>query len=209
MPSVRTTLLFATSALVLLIIPGPVVFYTIARSIHQGRHAGLASVVGAAIGDLTHVIAATLGLSAMLLVSAFAFRTIQLAGGLYLIYMGVQALCVARASQQYMPPPQTLPAILRQSILVSLLNARTALFFLAYLPQFVDASDASGAVQMLVLGAVFVLLGMLTNAVYALAASTASARLRGSQTLQLQRYIAALTFLALGVSALLSARVAR
>ncbi len=135
-------LAFITAAMALLLIPGPVVLYTVARSINQGRRAGFVSVLAAGIGDLCHVIAATLGLSAILLSSALAFSIVKYAGAAYLIYLGVRTLMTRPdPDQQISAPPQRLMRIFSQGIVVSVLNPKTALFFLAFLPQFVQPSS--------------------------------------------------------------------
>lgn len=139
MPNLPTLALFALASLALLAIPGPVVLYTVARSIQGGRRAGFASCGGVALGDFVHVLAAAVGLSALLLSSALAFQVVKFAGAAYLIYLGIKTL-LDRSGDAGLPEaaPRPLPQVFRQGIVVAALNPKTALFFLAFLPQFVD-----------------------------------------------------------------------
>jgi threonine/homoserine/homoserine lactone efflux protein len=171
MPTAASLELFALAALGLLIVPGPAVTYIVTRSIDQGRSAGLVSVLGIHTGSLVHVAAATLGLSAILASSALAFTTVKYLGAAYLVVLGVRTwldrgeddrLTVARAS---------LRRVYGQGFVVNLLNPKTALFFLAFLPQFVDPARGAAAGQILLLGAAFVGLGMLSDSTYALVAA--------------------------------------
>lgn len=206
MPDISTILLFSVAATALLLIPGPVVMYTVARSIEQGRRAGLVSVVAAGIGDLCQVAAATLGLSSILLSSALAFTVIKYAGAAYLIYLGIQTLRTPKtAHDTALPEPQPLRHIFLQGVAVSVLNPKTALFFLAFLPQFVHPAQGSVSLQIFVLGLLFVCLGVIFNCVYALVAGSISAWLRRSRAyLWAQRYVAGGIYIALGVATALT-----
>jgi threonine/homoserine/homoserine lactone efflux protein len=202
MPSPATLALFVVAALALLLIPGPVVLYTIARSISQGRRAGLISVLGAGLGNMTHVLAATLGLSALIASSALAFSVVKYAGAVYLVYLGVRTL-VARneATSAAAVAPQPLSQIFAQGVTVSVLNPKTALFFLAFLPQFVVPGHGATSLQILILGSLFVGLGILTDSSYALLASALGGRLyRAPAALRFQRYFAGGVYIALGVA---------
>lgn len=132
-------LLFVTGAVVLLVIPGPAVTYVVSRSIWHGRATGLVSVLGIVTGTLCHVVAATLGLSALLVSSTRAFEIVKYLGAAYLVYLGIRTLSrndaewLAEASGE-----RRLLRIFSQGLVVNLLNPKTALFFLAFLPQFVD-----------------------------------------------------------------------
>lgn len=208
MPTTASLVLFGVAALSLLLIPGPVVLFTIARSIQHGRSSGLISVLAAGLGDLVHVLAATLGLSAILLSSAVAFNLVKYAGACYLIYLGVRALLAK-------PRPQAAPAvssasprrIFFQGLMVSALNPKTALFFMAFLPQFVAPARGSAPQQVLILGLVFVGLGVLTNSLYALAAGTARDRLVANRRfLRAQSRISGLIYIGLGITTALAGR---
>ena len=179
MPSASTFLLFGLAALGLLVIPGPAVLYIVTRSIHQGRAAGLVSVLGVATGSLVHVAAAALGLSALLVSSALAFEAVKLLGAAYLIWLGIRTLR-GRAEDDPTEGAEAakLSRAYTQGVVVNVLNPKTALFFLAFLPQFVDPDAGRPAPQMLVLGALFVTLGVLSDGTYALVASRLGGWLR-------------------------------
>jgi threonine/homoserine/homoserine lactone efflux protein len=205
MPSTSALLLFTLAALALLVIPGPAVVYIVTRSIHQGRAAGLVSVLGVATGSLVHVAAAALGLSAVLMSSAVAFEAVKLGGAGYLVWLGVRAL---RGGKEEDPPgsaPARLTRAYAQGVVVNVLNPKTALFFLAFLPQFVDPDAGRPAPQMLVLGALFVTLGVLSDGTYALVASRFGAWLRTRRTFaRNRRYVSGGVYIALGAAAALS-----
>ena len=183
MPSSSTLALFAVAAVTLLVIPGPAVLYIVTRSVDQGRAAGLASVCGVHVGTLLHVAAAALGLSALLVSSATAYDTVRWLGAAYLVWLGVRRLLArdedvleAAAGPDARRPG--LGRIFAQGVVVNVLNPKTALFFFAFLPQFVDTSRGSVPFQVVVLGAAFVLLGLLSDGAYALLASTGAGWLR-------------------------------
>ncbi|MCG8352775.1 MAG: LysE family translocator [Chloroflexales bacterium] len=206
MPNLTSLTLFATTALVLLLIPGPVVLYTLARSINQGRRAGLISVVAVGVGDFCHVLMATAGLSAILLTSATAFNLVKYAGAAYLIYLGIRTLRTRdKAANVEHIVAASLSRIFSQGLIVSVLNPKTALFFLAFLPQFVDYSQGNAIIQILTLGTLFVLMGMATNSVYALASATASSWIKGNRAFQRgQKYFAGGAYIVLGVATAVS-----
>jgi threonine/homoserine/homoserine lactone efflux protein len=183
MPETSTLALFAVAAVTLLLIPGPAVLYIVTRSVDQGRAAGLASVCGVHVGTLLHVAAAALGLSALLVSSATAYDTVRWLGAAYLVWLGVRRLLArdedvpeAAAGSDARRPG--LGRIFAQGVVVNVLNPKTALFFFAFLPQFVDTSRGSVPFQVVVLGAAFVLLGLLSDGAYALLASTGAGWLR-------------------------------
>ncbi|MHB1318876.1 MAG: LysE family translocator [Anaerolineae bacterium] len=203
MPELPVILLFLSAALVLFLMPGPVVMYTVARTLAQGRAAGLVSVLAAAIGDLTHVLAAALGLSALLASSPLAFQLVRYAGAAYLVFLGVRTW-LSREAQggPGIVPQQPLRRVFGQGVLVAVLNPKTALFFLAFLPQFVRPGRGTVALQILVLGALFVLLGMVMNTLWALAAGAVSSfASRGGQAGRASRTLAGGVYVALGVVA--------
>jgi threonine/homoserine/homoserine lactone efflux protein len=179
MPDTATLAVFAVAAVTLLVIPGPAVLYIVGRSVGQGRAAGLASVCGIHVGSLLHVAAAALGLSALLVSSALAYDTVRYLGAAYLVWLGVQRLL---ARDEEAGPAgaarERLGRILAQGVVVNVLNPKTALFFFAFLPQFVDPSAGSVPLQVAVLGATFVGLGLVTDSAYALLAATGAGLLR-------------------------------
>ncbi len=181
MPSLTTLLLFTMASLALLAIPGPAVTFIVARSIQQGRRAGLVSVLGVHAGSVVHVAAAALGLSALLASSAVAFTVVKFVGAGYLLYLGVQQLRRPREADDA-PAPEPVPhgRLFRQGAVVNILNPKTAIFFLAFLPQFVAPGHGAVWVQITVLGLVFIALGAMTDSGYAVAAGAVGARLRRS-----------------------------
>jgi threonine/homoserine/homoserine lactone efflux protein len=182
MPEGSTLVLFAVAAVTLLVIPGPAVLYIVTRSVDQGRAAGLASVCGVHVGTLVHVAAAALGLSALLVSSATAYHAVRWLGAAYLIWLGVRRLLARDDDTQAAPGPGTrrhgLRRIFAQGVVVNVLNPKTALFFLAFLPQFVDVSRGSVPFQVVVFGVAFILLGLVSDGSYALLASTGAGWLR-------------------------------
>jgi threonine/homoserine/homoserine lactone efflux protein len=202
MPALSTFGLFFVSALALLIIPGPAVLYIVGRSIHLGRRAGLASVLGIAGGSLVHVGAAALGLSAVLLASSLAFSVVKYAGAAYLIYLGVRTLLGAAREQTDAPRTDRLHRIMAQGLVVNILNPKTALFFFAFIPQFVDPRRGPVAQQILWLGGLFVLLSLCTDATFALLAGTVGRGLqRHSGFRRNQRYVTGGIYVTLGLTA--------
>jgi len=180
MPEVSTLALFTLAAITLLVIPGPAVLYIVTRSVDQGRAAGLASVCGVHAGTLVHVAAAALGLSALLVSSATAYHAVRWLGAAYLIWLGVRRLLARDEAAAAGPGPRRLGLrrIFAQGVVVNVLNPKTALFFFAFLPQFVDTSRGSVPFQVLVFGVAFVLLGLLSDGAYAVAASAGAGWLR-------------------------------
>jgi threonine/homoserine/homoserine lactone efflux protein len=181
MPEPSTLALFAVAAVTLLVIPGPAVLYIVTRSVDQGRAAGLASVCGVHVGTLVHVAAAALGLSALLVSSATAYDAVRWLGAVYLVWLGVRRL-LARdddlAAAGSGNRRTGLGRIFAQGVVVNVLNPKTALFFFAFLPQFVDTSRGSVPFQVVVFGVAFVVLGFLSDGAYAVAASTGAGWLR-------------------------------
>jgi threonine/homoserine/homoserine lactone efflux protein len=198
----ETLLVFALAALAILAVPGPAVIYIVTRSIHQGRGAGLASVLGIHVGTLVHLTAATVGLSAILVSSATAFTVVKLLGALYLIVIGIRTLLGKADPDDTDPqrPPRRKRRDFAEGVVVNVLNPKTALFFLAFLPQFVDPDGYRAWEQILVLGLTFMLLGLITDSMWALAAGTAGETLRKSRRwARTQRYVSGSIFLGLGV----------
>jgi threonine/homoserine/homoserine lactone efflux protein len=182
MPETSTLALFAVAAVTLLVIPGPAVLYIVTRSVDQGRAAGLASVCGVHVGTLLHVAAAALGLSALLVSSATAYDTVRWLGAAYLVWLGVRRLLARDEDVPEAAGPGArrpgLGRVFAQGVVVNVLNPKTALFFFAFLPQFVDTARGSVPFQVVVLGVAFVVLGLLSDGAYAVAASTGAGWLR-------------------------------
>lgn len=201
-----TLALFMGATLVFLLTPGPAVFYIVARSIDQGRAAGLVSTLGLNTGSLVHVAAAALGLSAALMSSATAFDLVKYLGAGYLIYLGVRKLLVREEEQTLQARPrQKLAQIFSQGVLVSILNPKAALFFFAFLPQFVDPARGSVTAQILFLGAVFVMMAFMSDSFYAMLAGTLGQWLKGNvRFLRAQRYFMGSAYIALGLGAALA-----
>jgi threonine/homoserine/homoserine lactone efflux protein len=198
--------LFLLAALVLLLMPGPAVLYIVARSLDQGRVAGLVSVLSIEIGNFTHVLAATLGLSALLLSSALAFTLVKYLGAVYLVYLGLRRIFARdMAAPASDVQRQSLHRTFSQGIVVAILNPRTALFFLAFLPQFVDPTRGSAPLQFFVLGGMFVLMAIVTDSLYALLAGTVGQSLKGARPfLRMERYAVGSVYIGLGVLAALA-----
>lgn len=203
MPDVATILAFAAASLALLIIPGPAVLYIVNRSVADGRTVGLASVAGVEVGTFVHVVAAALGLSAIIAASALAFTAVKWLGALYLIGIGIRTLLTGPGTSAAVTGPRIAPSrAFRQGIVVNVLNPKVALFFLSFLPQFIKPGHGRPGVQALVLGTLFVLLGFATDGLYALAASgLRSALMRGRAMPFVQRYVAGTVFIGLGLVA--------
>jgi threonine/homoserine/homoserine lactone efflux protein len=198
--------IFVVAALLLLVTPGPAVLYIVARSIEQGRRAGLVSMLGVHAGTLVHVAAAAAGLSALLAASATAFSVVKYLGAAYLVYLGARRLLEASAPAEGAPPPaRRLRRAFVDGIVVNVLNPKTALFFLAFLPQFADVARPHVGAQILALGLLFVLLGLCTDGLYALGAGTAAQWLRGNpRFLASERWVSGGMYIGLGVAAALS-----
>jgi threonine/homoserine/homoserine lactone efflux protein len=202
-PSAANLWLFTAAALALLLVPGPAVLYIIARSVEQGRLAGLVSILGIHGATMVHVAAAALGLSAILASSALAFGIIKYAGAAYLIWIGLKKLFSRPEPVGDIDMPRVGHwRLFRDGFVVNLLNPKTALFFLAFLPQFVEVRSGHVATQIVVLGLIFAGLGFITDGCYALAAGTAGEWLKRSRAyLGFERYVSGIVFIGLGLSA--------
>jgi threonine/homoserine/homoserine lactone efflux protein len=207
-PTGSTLAVFALASFLLIVVPGPAVLYVVTRSVAQGRRAGLVSMLGVETGGLVHVAAAAVGLSALVASSATAFTAVKLAGAAYLIFLGVRRL-VAR--DEPLPEAQiggrSTRRLYAQGVVVNVLNPKTAVFFLAFLPQFVDPARGAVSLQFVVLGLIFVAVAVVSDGAYALLAGTAGDWLRGSERVRrwLGRFSGAV-FVGLGVTAALSGR---
>jgi threonine/homoserine/homoserine lactone efflux protein len=199
-PDPATLLVFGAAALALIVVPGPAVLYIVSQSIDRGRLAGFVSALGIAVGALVHVCAAAVGLSSILVSSATAFNVVKYAGAAYLVCMGLWTILRRRDDQPASAPSERrLRRRFGQGVIVNVLNPKTALFFFAFLPQFVDPDQGAAALQIAVLGLVFVVIAVISDSVWALAAGTASERLRGNRRfLSIQRYVSGSVFVGLG-----------
>lgn len=195
-------LLFVLACIALILVPGPAQALVLAKTLSGGRKAGALSAVGLNIGTLVHTLAAALGISAILATSALAFSVVKYLGAAYLVWLGIRSL---RARAPGATPAAALPSgsgsPLVQGVAAGVLNPKVALFFLSFLPQFID-TDRSAGTQALVLGLVFVLLGCVTDGLYSLLASSLrTVLLRGRALPFVQRYVAGTVFIGLGVVA--------
>jgi threonine/homoserine/homoserine lactone efflux protein len=202
MPDATTFALFGLACLAFLAIPGPSVFYIVTRSLVQGRRAGVVSMLGVQTGGLVHVVAAAFGLSALIASSAAAFTVVKYAGAAYLVFLGLRKLLGSEPDAPEPPSERASVAhLFGQGVIVNVLNPKTALFFLAFLPQFVDPEAGPIAPQMLVLGLMLVSLGVLSDGTYALLAAGIGNRLRTRRRLE---RISGGVFVSLGVIAALA-----
>jgi threonine/homoserine/homoserine lactone efflux protein len=200
--------LFIVASLALLLTPGPAVLFIVARSIAHGRTAGLVSVLGIHLGTIVHITAAAVGLSALVVSSALAFAIVKYLGAGYLIWIGIRTL-MAEAPEAEAPSvaAEPLRRVFRDGFVVNLFNPKTAIFFLAFLPQFVDPARGGLHWQILVLGLTFMSLGILSDAAFALVAGVAGDFLRRNRRfLRFQRWFAGTSFIGLGVTAALASR---
>jgi threonine/homoserine/homoserine lactone efflux protein len=198
--------LFLVAALVVAAVPGPGIFYVAARTLSEGRAAGIASTLGTALGGLVHVIAGGLGVSAIIMASAEAFATLKFAGALYLIWLGIRAFREA-GQLPSAPKPAGTARVFREGIVVEATNPKTAAFFLAFIPQFLDASAADPALQFMALGLISVALNTLADLVVAALASATRANLmQRPQLFRRLRQGSGLFMMGLGASLLLARR---
>ena len=211
MPDASTYALFVAAALALLLVPGPAVVYVVARSVSGGRLTGLVSVLGIELGTLLHVGFAAAGLSAIVASSVVAFSVVKWLGAAYLVWIGLrQIFGRGEDGDEEMSSPnyQTYRRVFYQSALVQVLNPKVALFFLAFLPQFVDPSRGAAWTQIVVLGATLAFLGLFTDGLYALLGGTAGGwiRNRGGGLRQAGRYVTGGVYVALGAVAAVSGK---
>ncbi len=189
----------------LLVIPGPAVIYIVNRSVADGRQIGLAAVVGLELGTFMHVLAATVGLSAILATSENAFNVVKYLGASYLILIGLRTLTRKPEAISTSASSMTQSQAFRQGFIINMLNPKIALFFLSFLPQFIDPNISSNARQSLILGSVFVLCGFVIDGIYALTASSLREVLvKGKALPFIQQYVAGVVFVLLGVAAALA-----
>jgi threonine/homoserine/homoserine lactone efflux protein len=195
-------LLFIFAGLVLNVTPGPDMLYVIARTLGQGRAAGLASAFGIGVGCFAHILAAVFGLTALLSAVPNAFDTVRLIGAAYLVWLGVKQLGLRRgrdATKPNAPQPASLGRIFRQGVITNVLNPKVALFFLAFLPQFVDLARGHAAMQFLTLGLLFDVNGMLVLTLVVFAASRLRGLFDGGKTQRTLERVMGAAFVGLGV----------
>lgn len=202
MPSASAIALFCLASVALAVVPGPAVTYIVMHSVDKGRRAGLASAAGVASGGLVHLTAATVGLSALIASSPTAFTAVKLVGAAYLVVVGLRRLAGTDDSEQVQAAPAALARLYRQGVVVNVFNPKTALFFLAFLPQFVDAHRGAVAPQVAVLGLTFATIAFASDVTYAFLADVLAARFRRSRAgMRLRRYATGGIFVVLGATA--------
>jgi len=205
MPDLSSITLFIAAASVLLIVPGPAVIYIVNRSLDQGKLAGIISVLGIGTGTLIHITAAVLGISAILASSVIAFNILKYAGALYLIYLGIQKFL--SKDEPLFDNRYTkikFSKIFYQGVIVNLLNPKTALFFFAFLPQFVNPKE-NVTLQILILGFLLILMGLISDGMYALLAGYLGSWIKKRiQLLRAQKYVSGTIYFALGITAVFS-----
>jgi threonine/homoserine/homoserine lactone efflux protein len=211
MPEAHAYVLFVAAALALLLVPGPAVVYVVARSVSGGRLTGLVSVLGIELGTLTHVVFAAAGLSAIVASSVVAFSVVKWLGAAYLVYLGLRQIFGRGGENEDTESSDTEDDRFRvfyQSVLVQILNPKVALFFLAFLPQFVDPSRGAAWTQIVVLGATLAFLGLFTDGLYALLGGTAGdwIRKRGGSLRRAGRYVTGGIYITLGAVAAVSGK---
>src|SRR3954451_24487291 len=206
MPSLSALELFAVAAFALIVVPGPAVLYIVSQSVGHGRRGGLAAVFGVEVGAFVHVAGAALGVSAIIASSATAFSVLKYAGGAYLIVLGIKRLRQSDSASSAAPGggrPHS--SIFKQGLVVSALNPKTALFFLAFLPQFVDPERGHVALQAVVLGLVFIAIATLCDAVWALGAGSLAGVLKASERARrIERWASGGILIGVGVLATLA-----
>ena len=179
MPSGSTLLLFAGASVALLAVPGPAVIYVVTRSVDQGRAAGMVSMLGVETGTFAYALAAAAGLTGLIAASQIGFTVVRYAGAAYLVYLGIRKW--RERDEPGQRPAGARSRLYLRGLIVQLLNPKIAIFFLAFLPQFVDSSRGPVALQILVLGALFTLLAVLSDGAYVLLAGAVGGWLRASR----------------------------
>jgi threonine/homoserine/homoserine lactone efflux protein len=211
MPDAHTYVLFVAAALALLLVPGPAVVYVVAPSLSGGRLTGLVSVLGIELGTLTHVVFAAAGLSAIVASSVVAFSVVKWLGAAYLVWIGLRQIFgrgEENDTEELSYVGDNHLRVFYQSVLVQILNPKVALFFLAFLPQFVDPSRGAAWTQIVVLGATLAFLGLFTDGLYALLGGVAGGwiRKRGGSLRRPGRYVTGGIYIALGAVAAVSGK---
>jgi threonine/homoserine/homoserine lactone efflux protein len=198
--------LFVAASSAIVAVPGPNHLYITTHSISAGRRAGITSALGVETGTLVHIVAAAAGLSALIAASATAFNVVRYAGAAYLIYLGVRTLLTrGRNGDEHSIRPQRLSRVYLEGAVVNIFNPKTILFFLAFLPQFVDREAGAIPLQVIGLGLVLVLIGFTCDVVYAVGAGSLGESLRGSpRSRRGRRYVTGVVYLGLGAATALT-----
>jgi threonine/homoserine/homoserine lactone efflux protein len=203
LPSHSQLLFFVSAATILLAIPGPAVLYIVGRSIGQGRNAGFVSALGIGVGTLVHTAAAAVGLSALLISSAAAFSVVKYLGAAYLVFLGIQRLRnkESLAAGDSAAPRASLTRVFTQGIVVNILNPKTALFFFAFIPQFIDPARGHVATQIVSLGVLFACMGTTSDSIWAFFSSSVAGWLRGNpHWMRNERYVSGGILISLGLA---------
>jgi threonine/homoserine/homoserine lactone efflux protein len=203
MPDASTLLVFAGASLALLAIPGPAVIYVVTRSLDQGRAAGMVSMLGIETGTFAYALAAAAGLSGLIAASVTAFTIVKYAGAAYLLYLGVRKLLERNEAEEVSLTGRS--RLFVKGMVVQLLNPKIAIFFVAFLPQFVDRSHGAVAAQILVLGTLFTVLAVLSDGAYVMLAGALGSWVRASR--RARTWLAKLSggvYIGLGLTAALS-----
>ncbi len=208
MPDLYTFVIVALASLALTLTPGPAVLYIVTRGVEGGRSAGVVSALGIAVGGLVHVLFAAVGLSALLASSSAAFSVVKWLGVAYLVWLGLSRLFGKEDSLAATVERRNLPGVFWQGMVVDVLNPKVALFFLAFLPQFVDPALGPAWLQIIALGLTFSVVGLCTDSLYALLSGTASdwlkRRYESAGFRRGGRYFSGGVYLALGVATAVS-----
>ncbi len=199
-------IIFLSAAFFVLVVPGPAVIYITTRSLDQGTKAGIVSTIGIAFGSLIHVAFAAFGLSAILVTSAYAFTIVKFVGAAYLIYLGITKLfSKTKLDFEKEKIRKSHSKMFVEGLLVNLLNPKTALFFFSFLPQFTDAVNGSIVLQIFILGMIFVLMGLVSDSIYAVVAGTFQKYISSHpKILNIQKYVTGSIYLLLGAFTALS-----
>jgi len=208
LPSHAQLMFFVTAAAILLAIPGPAVLYIVGRSVGHGRNAGLVSALGIGVGTLVHTAAAAVGLSALLVSSAMAFSVVKYLGAAYLVFLGIQRLrstdSLAAAADSDVSRT-SLSRIFGQGIVVNVLNPKTALFFFAFLPQFIDPARGHIGTQIASLGVLFACMGTTSDSLWAVCSGSVAGWLRGNPSwMRSERYVSGGILISLGLATALA-----
>ncbi len=209
MPKLETLMIFSAAAIAITLVPGPSMLYVASRSIVHGRTAGIWSAFGLATGLLIHTVSASLGLSAVFIHFPLAFLIVKYLGAIYLIYLGIQMLITKKSISQTptTSPPLSSLRIYGQGIVTEVLNPKTALFFLSFLPQFIDPLQGTSAIQMMTLGFILVFTALVADLLIAITGGTLSKSVLARPLLQkVQNWIAGTVLIALGFRLAISDR---
>ncbi len=201
LPELDNILLFLTAASIFIVIPGPAVLYVVAKSMEQGYKAGIVSALGIGMGGLVHVLAAGVGISALLVASATAFSILKYLGGIYLIYLGIRKLLDKNAVKPDVTfhKRQVLSKVFYEGVVVNALNPKVAIFFLAFLPQFVSVEKAGITSQIVFLGMLFILIAIVSDLLYVLISGRFALWIKKSPWyLKLHKYVMGSIYIFLG-----------